>query len=87
MLENWLFPQLNQDSDEYTLQQDGAPPHFNREVREVLNRELPQRWIGSRGPSDNPFFLWGYVEDTVNVPPLSRNLQELQNKIVAALGG
>jgi hypothetical protein len=32
-------------------------------------------------------FLWGYVKDTVYVPPLPRNLQELQNRIVAALGG
>jgi hypothetical protein len=31
--------------------------------------------------------LWGYVKDTVYVPPLPRNLQELQNRTVAALGG
>jgi hypothetical protein len=41
MLENWLFPQLNQDSDDYIFQQDGAPPHFHREVREFFNRMLP----------------------------------------------
>jgi hypothetical protein len=45
MLENWLFPQLNQDSDDHIFQQDGALPHFYREVREVLNHVLPQRWI------------------------------------------
>jgi hypothetical protein len=74
---------------------------FHREIREILNRVLPQCWIGRHGPNDNPllwwpprspdltpcdFFLWGYVKDTVYVPPLSRNLQELQNRIVAALG-
>jgi hypothetical protein len=31
--------------------------------------------------------LWGYVKDNVYVPPLPRYLQELQNRIVAALGG
>jgi hypothetical protein len=58
MLENWLFPQLNQDSDDYIFQQDGAPPNFHREVREVLNYVLPQRWIGRRGPNDNPLLWW-----------------------------
>jgi hypothetical protein len=33
------------------------------------------------------FFLWGYVKDTVYVPWLPRNLQELQNRTVAASGG
>jgi hypothetical protein len=76
MLENWLFPQLNQDFDDYIFQQDGAPPHFHREVREVLNLVLPRQWIGRHWPNDNPllwwppwspdltpcdFFLWGYV--------------------------
>jgi hypothetical protein len=42
MLENWLFPQLNQDSDDYIFQQDGALPHFHREVRKVFNHVLPQ---------------------------------------------
>jgi len=27
MLQTWLFPQLQADSDEFVLQQDGAPPH------------------------------------------------------------
>jgi hypothetical protein len=40
MLENWPFSQLNQNSDDYIFQQDGAPPHFHKEVREVLNRVL-----------------------------------------------
>jgi hypothetical protein len=67
-----------------------------------LNRVLPQRWIGHHGPNENlllwcpprspdltpcDFFLWGYVKDTVYVPPLPRNSQQLQNRTVAALGG
>ena len=53
------------------FQQDGAPPHYSREVREYLNEEFPNRWIGRSGPVNWPprspdltkmdFFLWGYI--------------------------
>ena len=38
-------------------------------------------------PGFNPvrFFLWGFVKDTVFVPPLTANLQDLRNRITAAL--
>lgn len=32
------------------LLQDGAPPHFRREVREFLDNAFPNRWIGRSGP-------------------------------------
>ncbi|CAH1372602.1 unnamed protein product, partial [Tenebrio molitor] len=32
------------------FQQDGAPPHFSRNVREILDNQYPQRWIGRGGP-------------------------------------
>ena len=32
------------------LQQDGAPPHFAFIVREFLNLNFNERWIGRRGP-------------------------------------
>ena len=31
------------------------------------------------------FFLWGFVKDTVFVPPLHANLQDLRNRITAAV--
>ena len=31
------------------------------------------------------FFLWGFVKDTVFVPPLPANLQDLCNRITAAV--
>jgi hypothetical protein len=46
MLQLWLLPHLQEDSDNSILQQDGAPPHFHLEVRRHLNTTLPQRWIG-----------------------------------------
>ena len=89
MLENWLMPQFNEDSNDYTFQQDGSPTHY-KDVRRYLNRNLPQRWIGRTGKEDDAlmrwphrspdltpcdFFFWGFVKDTVFVPPLPANLQ------------
>ena len=39
-----------------------------------------------RSPDLTPydFFLWGFVKDTVFVPPLAANLQDLRNRITAA---
>lgn len=31
------------------LQLDGAPPHYSRYVREHLNEQFPERWIGRNG--------------------------------------
>jgi len=89
ILENWLMPQLNEDSNDYSFQQDGSPAHY-KDVQGYLNRNLPQRWIGRTGKEDDAlmrwpprspdltpcdFFFWGFVKDTVFVPPLPANLQ------------
>jgi len=39
MLENWLMPQMNEDSNDYTFQQDGSPAHY-KDVRGYLNWKL-----------------------------------------------
>lgn len=36
------------------LQLDGAPAHFQLDVRNFLNRTFPNRWIGRRGPCSWP---------------------------------
>lgn len=56
-------------------QQDGAPAHYGLIVRDWLNSNFPQRWIGRVGPIAWPprspdltpldFFLWGYMKDCV----------------------
>ena len=53
MLENWLMPQLNEDSNDYIFQHDGFPTHY-KDVGGYLNRNLPQRWIGHTGKKDDP---------------------------------
>jgi hypothetical protein len=47
---NWLMPELHEDN--FILQQDGAPPHWHWEVRNYLDANLPQPWIG-RATGDN----------------------------------
>jgi hypothetical protein len=35
---------------EMWLQQDGAPPHFGRQVTAFFNQHFADRWIGRGGP-------------------------------------
>jgi len=89
MLENWLMPQLNEDSNDYIFQQDGSRVHY-KDVRGYLKRNLPQKCLGRTGKKDDAlmrwpprspdltpcdFFFWGFVKDAVFVPPLPANLQ------------
>lgn len=41
----WLLPQLEKNSNDFVLQQDGAPPHFHVAVPNHLNVHRPWRWI------------------------------------------
>ena len=89
MLENWLMPLLNKDSNDCIFQQDDSPAQY-KDVRGYLNRNLPQRWIGRTGTEDDAlmrwpprspdltpcdFFFWVFVKDTVFVSPLPAYLQ------------
>ena len=57
------------------FQHDGAPPHNQINVRNYLNQEYPNSWIGRNGPIAWPprspdlsvldFFLWGMVKNKV----------------------
>ena len=58
-----------------------------RNARHFLNKTLPQLWISHTGPkiwlalhfwptrspdlTPSDFFLWGYIKNTVFVPPLA----------------
>ena len=52
MLQNWLLPQMSEDSEDFIFQQDGAPPHWHWDVRRFLNESLPQLWVGRVGKED-----------------------------------
>lgn len=76
-------------------QHDGAPVHFTREVREILDNQYPQRWIGrggphhwpARSPDLNPldFFLWGHLKSNVYRLPIDTEA-DLRARIQDALG-
>jgi len=100
MFSEWLLPQMQQDSENFIFIQDGAPPHWHSGVRHYLDKNLPRRWIGRstdenmaltcwppRSPDLTPcdFFLWGYFKHRVFVPPLPVSLNELKQRITAAV--
>lgn len=74
-------------------QQDGAPPHYARQVTTYLDTTFRERWIGRNGtihwPARSPdmtpldFFLWGYLKGLVYFTQPT-DLDDLQNKIRAA---
>lgn len=94
MLQLYLLPQLEDHQPNVIFQQDGAPPHWARVVREFLDMHFPGRWVGRDGPILWPprspdltpldFFLWGYVKDIVYKTPVT-SLDELKLRIVAAI--
>jgi hypothetical protein len=51
MLQTSIFPVIRElfGDERFHLQQDGAPPHYHRDVRAYLDDTLPGRWIGRRG--------------------------------------
>lgn len=104
LLQNYIIPNLtalypngenpNIPADSIWFQQDGAPPHYSRIVRDYLNNIFPNRWIGRRGviewPARSPdltpldFYLWGYLKSKVyfNKP---ENIEQLKNRIRAEI--
>lgn len=70
------------------LQQDGAPPHYSREVKDYLNQEFPERWIGRGGPQAWParspdltpldFYLWGHMKTLVYATKVNSREELLQ---------
>lgn len=56
-------------------QHDGAPAHYFRRVRDILDARFPDRWIGRGGPINWParspdlnvldYFIWGHVKTLV----------------------
>ena len=56
MLRDTVLPHLQRqnDKDDFFFQQDEAPPHYAVTVRRFRDEQLPNRWIGRRGPVEWP---------------------------------
>jgi hypothetical protein len=100
MLQNWLLPQMSEDSEDIIFQKDRAPPYWHQDYQRFLNESLPQQWIGcirkedlalqlwplgSPDPTPCDFFLWGFVKEAVYVPSLPTTLDDLKNCITTAV--
>lgn len=92
MLQTNILPAIQNlyDDELFYMQQDGAPPHYHRDVRLYLDRILPGRWVGRRGAIEYPprspdltpldFYLWGTVKNEV-YRQRPRTIEELRAKI------
>lgn len=77
------------------FQHDGAPAHFARDARQVLDTNYPNRWIGRGGPVPWPprspdltpldFFLWGHMKSLVYETPVETE-EDLIARIAVAAG-
>jgi hypothetical protein len=76
ILEEFLMPILEeQGPDNLLFQQDGAPPHFHREVTDFLNHKFLKKQSGRGGPITWPphlidltppdFLFCGYIKNAV----------------------
>ncbi len=99
LLNEYLWPEISAkvSRDRLWFQQDGAPAHFSRIVRQWLDSHFPKRWIGRQSdmpwPPRSPdlttadFFLWGYLKDKVyrrqptNIATLKQYIKDELNKI------
>jgi hypothetical protein len=78
-LRNQLPPLLEdiplRERERMIYQHDGAPAHFSRRVRGLLNERFPDRWMGRGGPFTWParspdlnvldYFVWGHIKNKV----------------------
>lgn len=76
------------------FQHDGAPAHYGRQVRTLLNQTFPDCWIGRggtvlwppRSPDLNPldFFFWGFLKEKIYFEPVE-SAEDVVARIHAAV--
>ena len=77
------------------FQQDGCPAHFAGYVRDYLQDNFPNRWIGRGGvvgwPARSPdltcldYFIWGYIKSLVYETPVT-STEDLIGRIIDRFG-
>jgi hypothetical protein len=78
----------------FIFHQDGAPPHFHRDVTTFLDENFPGRWVGRGGPTAWPprspdlttldYFAWVFVKYVVCSRKVL-NLDDLRQRIIEAV--
>jgi hypothetical protein len=73
---------------------DGAPAHFSRAVRDVLNNTYVDKWTGRAGTTARPprsshlnplhFYLWEHLEPLVYAAPADTEEEALHHRTVDA---
>jgi hypothetical protein len=91
MFENFAVPQI---PPSFIFQQDGATPHFHRDVTTFLDEAFPGRLVRRGGPTAWPprsldltplgFFAWGLIKDIVYSRKV-RDLADLRQSIMEAV--
>lgn len=81
------------------FQHDGAPAHFAVNVRQTLNQQYPEQWIGRGGPVNFParspdltcldYYLWGRLKDLVykDRPTTREDMMHRIRNAVASISG
>ncbi|CAK1592175.1 unnamed protein product [Parnassius mnemosyne] len=101
--ENFLRADLSDLLDDLPLilirdmwfQHDGCPAHFRRSVRDWLDTNYPNKWIGRGGPLPWParspdltpmdFYVWGCMKSFVySEPNPVSSVEDLRERIVDA---
>lgn len=95
MLEENVIPALSQwpNYKELVFIQDGAPAHWAKLTRALLDRYFPNRWIGRDAgfiswPPRSPdlsivdFFVWGYLKSRLYKGNRFRNIEVLKERII-----
>ena len=96
LLRDHVMPALNQllpNRRHVIFMQDGAPAHFGTDVRNYLDLNLPDRWMGRGSPKyprppQSPdltpmdFFFWGYLKSRVYTDTAFPDLASLRQRIV-----
>ena len=90
----------NPHRERETLQVYLYMPHYHHLVCSYLNQHLPHHWIRCMTEEDQAllcwpqrlpdltlckFFVWGYVKDSVFLPPLPQDVPKLWRQIIAAI--
>ena len=90
-----------QNFNQLVFQQDGAPGHYALRIRQLLDRELPGRWMG-RGSARHPapvawpprspdltpldFWVWGHLKQQIFTQDFRpRTIDELKDAIRRAV--